>query len=408
MPTPHLYSQGHEPLFAELAPELQTTDVPVYFVTDRAPETDDQGARHYGSGRSRSLAYGEATVSIEGPESWAALARTSRTGERGAQYTLALTGLREIGRAPPTPFPYTPRGGFYDHDAGVMARVRDVGRRFHAELDRRLALTPRKEVLIYVHGYNNSFRDATLTWAGMWHFFGREGVPVVYSWPAGRGGLTGYAYDRESGEFTVHHLKMMLRAIAENPQVEGLRILAHSRGTDVIATALRELFIESRAAGVDPLQRFRIRQLVLAAPDLDFDVTMQRLVSEPIAPGVGQLTVYVSPTDKAIGIAEWLFGSVQRIGRLRLRDLVTTEFSKALPYADRPAAAANTTVVQLQGSGGSYGHTYFYENPAVSSDVLLALRYDRAPGARNGRPLIPQQRSFWLIEDDYLRDGPGP
>ena len=50
---------------------------------------------------------------------------------------------------------------------------------------------------------------------------------------------------------------------------------------------------------------------------------------------------------------------------------------------------------------GSFGHNYFYSNPAVSSDLMLVLRYGKAPGAENGRPLGIKDDGFWTINDDY-------
>ena len=100
------------------------------------------------------------------------------------------------------------------------------------------------------YGYNNTFEDGTFVIAELWHFLGRQGVPILYTWPAGffcR--LRGYNHDRESGEFTVFHLKQFLRIVASTPGLEQLHLVAHSRGTDVLTTALRELFIETWAAG---------------------------------------------------------------------------------------------------------------------------------------------------------------
>ena len=45
------------------------------------------------------------------------------------------------------------------------------------------------------------------------------------------------AHDRESGEFTVYHLKQCLRAVAACPDVERVHLIAHSRGTDVTISA---------------------------------------------------------------------------------------------------------------------------------------------------------------------------
>jgi len=54
-------------------------------------------------------------------------------------------------------------------------------KRFLDDLSARLAQTPRKEVFLFVHGFDNSFDDAVMTTAQLWHFFGREGVPVCYT-----------------------------------------------------------------------------------------------------------------------------------------------------------------------------------------------------------------------------------
>ena len=103
----------------------------------------------------------------------------------------------------------------------------------------------------------------------------------MYTWPAGRSGLLkGYTYDRESGEFTIYHLKQFIRILASTPALARIHMIAHSRGTDIAASALRELFIEAKAAGIDPQKKFKIANLVLVAPDLDLDVVIQRFGAE--------------------------------------------------------------------------------------------------------------------------------
>ena len=51
------------------------------------------------------------------------------------------------------------------------------------------------------------------------------------------------------------------------------------------------------------------------------------------------------------------------------------------------------------GHPGFLGHSYFHENPAVSSDLILFLRYHLPPGREHGRPLGVHKNGFWIIDD---------
>ena len=103
--------------------------------------------------------------------------------------------------------------------------------------------------------------------------------------------MFGYTYDPESSEFTVYHLRETLEIIASVPEVEKIHLIAHSRGTDVAVAALRELSIEAHAAGIDPREKLKIHNLVLAAPDLDLQVAQQRIVGDKLAQSVDRMTL---------------------------------------------------------------------------------------------------------------------
>ena len=173
-----------------------------------------------------------------------------------------------------------------------------------------------------------------------------------------------------------------------------INIIAHSRGADVATTALRELVIEARGGGRDPLETYDIGDLVLAAPDLDFEVTLQRLSAEGVFTIVDRLTIYVSKGDQAIGIAAWLFDSLHRIGQLGYEDL-TEEQKEGL------ATSEQASFVDVRVKGGGWGHNYFHSSPAVSSDLILLLRYNLEPGAENGRPLVEKGTNFWSMTSKY-------
>ena len=214
--------------------------------------------------------------------------------------------------------------------------------------------------------------------------------------------LRGYTYDRESSEFTVFHFKKFIEWLATISEVEGIHVIAHSRGTDVALTAIRELTIEWRGRSETALERFKLRNVVVAAPDINLEVSLQRTEREGTKWTAEQWTTYTSPHDKAIGSAEWLFGGI-RFGRAGFDtvDNMAKMWSETSAPKD---SAGRDSVIQYEGKrGGHHGHDYFRTNPTVASDLVLAVRYGRSPGAENGRPLKHIGGLFWRIDDDYLQ-----
>jgi len=395
MPTPNLYVGSEEDPFANVAPVYRTSSVELLYLTDRKPAETRDGVLEYGYGRSASVAFGTCSVEIGKGVNWDTLVENSRVHKRTVDLPLKIVSISELGRMPGTPFPMQEDGGKLVDDPAVLAEAREAAGRLRGELQRRLDLTPRKEAFVFVHGFHNTFEYAAFTLAELWHFLGREGVPILYTWPAGHSGLIrGYNYDRESGQFTIYHLKQVLRMLAASPDLERIHIIAHSRGTDVASTAVRELLIEARGSGKDPREALKIGNLILAAPDLDFEVSLQRFAAERFFQAADRMTIYVSKGDKAIGMSGWLFGSVRRLGQLGYEDLPEDE-RQILRQVGR------IQFIDARVKGDSWGHDYFHSDPAVSSDVILLLRYDRDPGAENGRPLTKPEGGFWTITKGY-------
>jgi esterase/lipase superfamily enzyme len=403
MPTPNVnLIQGNDP-YHGLNPELKDTEVRLFYITDRKPEQDDQGSLRYGYIRSQSLAFGEAVVDLGADLTWEDLHLLSLMPHRRKPVKLVMRGVTELVRGPHTPLPYALVDGKIVEEPVMLERQQTSVQSFRRLLLERLALTPRKEVFVYIHGFHNGFDDAAFALAELWHFLGRIGVPMVYTWPAGYPGLFGYAYDRESSEFTVYHLREVLEIISGFPEVEKIHVIAHSRGTDIAVAALRELTLKTRAAGIDPRRKFKIENFVLAAPDLDLMVAEQRIDGDKLPMSVGRFTIYTSPDDKAIGFARKLFQSPQgRIGSFGLEDLTENlkagmEFSA---HRDFAIIQFTDTSDRLGLQRDRYGHSYFRNAPAVSSDLVLMLRDDLDPGSA-GRPLEHLGYNFWRIPSRY-------
>ena len=400
MPAPNLLMGQHPGPFDAVPAALQTSHAEVIFLTDRDRDDKGNGPPRYGYKRSPSLAYGTARVHWGRISDWDTLCATSCQTTRLVDPTTRVESITELGRFPPTPWKSeATRDGIMVAVPEVRAEYERNSAALHKLIAERLAHTARKEAFVYVHGFNNRFNEVIPVIAEIWHFIGRIGVPIAYTWPAGSGfDVRGYNYDRESGEFTIFHLKQFLETLAQTPGLERVNLIAHSRGGDVLSAALRELNIKYRAlfpGEAEPAARvLRIHHLVLAAPDIDLSIARQRLEAERLGRVSKRMTIYSSPDDLAIRFARWLFASTIRLGTLGFA---------SLPAEERLALAdlAGVDFIDARVSSDFVGHSYFYTNPAVSSDLILLLRDDRLAGAEHGRPLKHIRGSFWELDDDY-------
>lgn len=394
MPTPNLYLDSSRAPFSSVPESRKRADVVVTYATDRMPAPPGGKVLGYTHLRSAQLIVGSCRVTFGRDLTWDQLVELSTSSSRFLPTELSVSGLLPLASYPPTPYAlnllkdpnYTPE---------TYQAQKDTARELlHKQLHREFDEHDQKDLFVYIHGYNNSFEDAILLTAQFWHFLGRVGVPVTYTWPAGRGGLVGYTTDAESGEFTIFHLKEFLRDLAASPDVEKIHILSHSRGTDVLTTALRELRIEETAKGEDPRKTFKLGQVIMAAPDIDTQVFGQRFLAEEIPSVADGMTIYLSGHDRALLLSKWLHSSVTRLGLVRV-NRVPQEAGRLFGYFD------NLHFINADVQTNFIGHDFFYTNPAVSSDLILLLKEGRPPGAENGRPLRKITDHLWSIEPSY-------
>jgi esterase/lipase superfamily enzyme len=303
----------------------------------------------------------------------------------------------ELVRFPPTPIPLVMQGGRKVPDPVIANSYAKAEDSFRAEMRRALRITPDGEVLVYIHGVNNNFERGAGTIANLWHFTGRTSVPIVYTWPAGTPGLVGYFSDRESSIFSIFHFKQFLTLLAAMPEVKKINMVAHSQGTALTTSGLREMVIAERAAGRDPRKSLKIDTLILAAPDLNYDVFGQRFLAERFNDAFGQVTIYTSSNDYALGIAQFLFRGV-RVGRVTYDDLDSIQ-KRVLQ------GASNIHIVNVEAVVGRDSHSYFHKNPDVLSDIVITLRTGLPPGGEE-RPLEFQKGNFWNLHAGYPFDRP--
>lgn len=262
--------------FGELPREVERQSVLV--VSGRAP-TDD--ATLYGRERSGRLSYGLHTVSIPPDREPGRIRFPRGTPDPMRHFTLAYAE------------PLDGQDGFVE------------------ALNRKLSQLDEEEriLVIFVHGYNESFGSGLFRFAQMMHDFQIPGVPLYFAWPSA-GDPRYYAYDLDSVFISRDHFAETLR-MAAGAQADRIMIIAHSMGSMLTLEALRDL---SEANDADVLAR--IGQVALMSPDLSVDVFRSQLAAIGEASDI-DFIVFTSTRDRALQASAILRGQTDRLGSLR-------------------------------------------------------------------------------------------
>lgn len=179
----------------------------------------------------------------------------------------------------------------------------------------------RREVVVYVHGFNNTFSEGVYRIAQLSHDLDMPGVAVHYSWPS-MGKPLAYVYDRDSALFARDGLQSLLREVAA-AGADRIVIVGHSMGAALVMETLRQM-----AIGGDRATMGRIAGVVLISPDIDVDVFRTQALR------VGELPqpflIFTSKKDRALKLSARLTGQQDRLGTLedvsRVADLKVTLF----------------------------------------------------------------------------------
>ncbi|QGY00396.1 alpha/beta fold hydrolase [Roseovarius faecimaris] len=162
-----------------------------------------------------------------------------------------------------------------------------------------------REVLVFVHGYNNTLSEAMYRLAQIQHDF-NSGLPsVLFSWPSA-GDPRGYVYDRDSVLYARDDLELLLKSLTRGPQ-DKVTLVAHSMGSHLVMETMRQAALKG-----DRRLLSRISSVILMSPDIDPDVFRRQ------AEAIGRLPqpflMFISREDRALGLAGFITGRKPRLG----------------------------------------------------------------------------------------------
>ena len=162
------------------------------------------------------------------------------------------------------------------------------------------------DVLIYVHGFNQTFETAALDAAHLADGISFRGQTMVFSWPS-KAGLFDYAYDRESAMWSRDDFERVLQSVVTTPSAGRVHIVAHSMGTMLTLESLRQLYARDSDTVAD-----KIGAVVFASPDIDMDVFSSAI--NRIGPLARKITVITATNDRALALSGRIAGGMTRVG----------------------------------------------------------------------------------------------
>jgi esterase/lipase superfamily enzyme len=163
-----------------------------------------------------------------------------------------------------------------------------------------------RDVLVYVHGFKQTFETATLDAARLSDGIRFRGETMVFSWPS-RAGLFDYSYDRESAMWSRDAFERVLDSLIASPSTGRIHIVAHSMGTMLTLEGLRQLYARHGDPAAD-----RVGAVAFASPDIDMDVFSGSIAR--IGPLARKITVITATNDLALALSRRMAGGMTRVG----------------------------------------------------------------------------------------------
>lgn len=204
-------------------------------------------------------------------------------------------------------------------------------------------------LLIFVHGYNNSFTESVFRIAQIFHDADQDAAAIGFQW-ASLGDPGAYVYDRDSVMLAREPLADLIESAARQTR-EPLRIVAHSMGSLLVVEALVRLGLEGKRGALS-----RIDEVILMSPDIDLELFSQQLTEIPMPRS--RFGVVINRKDRILGLSSLLAGRQSRTG--------------AAPDSDglRALGVRVFDVTRFSDDGDPLGHFL----PATSPELLSIMR----------------------------------
>jgi len=394
MPAPDVYGDGLLNPLPETNPFDRIPYDGILFATDRSPATEEDPEQYYRNDRGQVVRLGLAEIQFGKKEfTWEFARRISMLKSRSEEYPVKISSVDEWGIMDSS-IPYWFDVSLISEDE----RPPDATARFADAINAQLAVSKKKHVYFFVHGYKVVFENPLLVSAELWHFLGYDGAFIAYSWPSTPSKFA-YIKDSDTSAGYARNFRLLLEFIAENTDVEEIHVIGYSNGTRLVLRAMEQLALIHDGETADEIwEQLRLRNVILVGSDLDRGV-FGSYMADGILNVSKHLSIYMSPHDKALGFSQFLTRR-ERLGQLwggKGGELGPLARQALIDYRDQ---ISFINVKDAEASDTGNGHGYFRSSPWASSDVLMTMYYGLTPEQRG---LVEQQdMPIYTFPPDYI------
>ena len=229
------------------------------------------------------------------------------------------------------------------------------------------------DVLIFIHGFSNTFDEAIRRAGQISYDLGFPGITMAYSWPSqGEFSISNYDKDEEYVKKSIPYLKKFLLSIVEKSPGKKINIIAHSMGNRLITNTIAEIEKNS--------QQVIFNQIILAAPDVDTKVFKEEIFPK-MRGKANNITLYASSDDKAL-LASRLLHDNPRLG----------ESGEYLTVIDGMDTIDSTGV-----DPSTLGHSYFSSTQTLLADIHTLITKDAPPPQRHLQTVEKSSHKYWKM-----------
>jgi esterase/lipase superfamily enzyme len=247
------------------------------------------------------------------------------------------------------PIPHHANAHFLIHEDRPYADRATMLAAIRSSLDSDRADGAPRDVILFIHGYNQSFSEAGRDAAELALDLPFRGAAIFYAWPS-QNSLFHYNWDETRELRAEPFVRALIRDVIDHVGPDHFHIVAHSMGNRAMIAALLDLARER------PDLARHISSVTLLSPDMD-EIAFARATDGELARISERIFLFSNSRDRALALSQNHNGGMP-LGR----------------FSGDPFVAAGLTTIDISAVSHSLTrHADFEEQAAIMREIAAGM-----------------------------------